>query len=132
MYSIYVILAALLLPGSGIMRAMDVIRRHPRFTSDPIKRALRAGALCMVVRCEPTQKVIADPRSLEEGRGELDKRSIISKKPTEAIGTDQVAEANITPVDTIKPALEKGAKELQERRVKTYTLKITRSSYASC
>ncbi|KAI8632846.1 hypothetical protein F5Y19DRAFT_419176 [Xylariaceae sp. FL1651] len=48
--TIFVVLAALLLPGSGITRAIDAIRRHSILESDPLRRAVRAGALCMVVK----------------------------------------------------------------------------------
>ena len=42
---------ALFFPVAGVHRALDSIMRHARFTSkDELQQALRAGALCMVVR----------------------------------------------------------------------------------
>lgn len=66
--TIFVVLAALLLPGSGVLRAVRAIYRHSMTESDPLKRAIRAGALCMVVRSgrsEPGENV--DPQTLEAG-----------------------------------------------------------------
>ncbi len=59
--TVYVTLAALLLPGSGTMRATDAIRRSSRLEPDPARRALRAGALCMVIRLEDAQNVEVKP-----------------------------------------------------------------------
>ncbi|KAJ9490043.1 hypothetical protein VN97_g3244 [Penicillium thymicola] len=44
------IFIALLLPGSGVLRALNTIYRHSIFAGDPIQQAIRAGALCMVVK----------------------------------------------------------------------------------
>lgn len=41
---------AVFLPGLGIVRALNAIQRRSRFESHPIKRAVRAGAVCMVVK----------------------------------------------------------------------------------
>jgi hypothetical protein len=48
------ILFALTLPGSGVVRALFAILRHAATeTKNPLKRAARAGALCMVLK-KPT------------------------------------------------------------------------------
>ena len=134
---IYNFLAALLLPGSGNMRAMEAIRRHSWLESDPIKRALRAGALCMVVRLGHDQNAEANPRSLEEGRIEVlqskgeqpntqnnpteakdadqAQEADIVDTPTEAKDTDQAPEADIVPVDTVTSAPRSRASESRER-----------------
>lgn len=44
------IFIALLLPGAGVIRALNVIYRHSIFVGDPIQQAIRVGALCMVVK----------------------------------------------------------------------------------
>jgi hypothetical protein len=45
------IAGALLFPSSGLSRAIEAIRRRPRFRGiDMLERALISGALCMVVR----------------------------------------------------------------------------------
>jgi hypothetical protein len=41
---------ALLLPFSGILWALEAIYRSGILESDPLRRAARSGALCMVVR----------------------------------------------------------------------------------
>ena len=44
---------SLFFPVAGVLRALDSIMRHARFTSkDELQQALRAGALCMVIRNE--------------------------------------------------------------------------------
>jgi hypothetical protein len=44
-------IAALLVPSSGIVRAIDVFFQHPIFREqDPLRQAACAAALCMVVR----------------------------------------------------------------------------------
>ncbi|KAL2855641.1 hypothetical protein BJX68DRAFT_263997 [Aspergillus pseudodeflectus] len=44
-------IAALLVPLSGIIRAIDVFFQHPSFRKrDPLRLAASAAALCMVVR----------------------------------------------------------------------------------
>lgn len=44
--------AALVFPAHGITRAVTAIARHASFTRSPLRKAARAGALCMVVRNE--------------------------------------------------------------------------------
>jgi len=68
METIFVVLGALLLPGSGVTRAIEAIRRHSRTEPDPLKRAVRAGALCMVVRHESSSKTLVQQRLEEVGR----------------------------------------------------------------
>lgn len=41
---------ALLLPGCGITRAVNVILRRAALEKDPLKSAARAGALCIVLK----------------------------------------------------------------------------------
>ena len=41
---------ALLFPHSGMRDGLKAITRHAIFQTDPLKRAARAGALCMLVR----------------------------------------------------------------------------------
>ena len=44
---------ALFIPSSGILRALDALFRHSRFSpGNELQKAARAGALCMVVRDE--------------------------------------------------------------------------------
>ncbi|KAK3374359.1 hypothetical protein B0T24DRAFT_577320 [Lasiosphaeria ovina] len=50
--TIMVLISALFLPSSGVARAIDVILSHPITFKDPLQRAMRANALCMVVRDE--------------------------------------------------------------------------------
>jgi hypothetical protein len=45
-----VVLLALLLPVSGVVRALPAIFHHAATQRDPVRRAARAGALCMVSR----------------------------------------------------------------------------------
>ncbi|KAJ6578381.1 hypothetical protein B0H19DRAFT_843790, partial [Mycena capillaripes] len=45
-------LAALLFPVSGLVRGLTAIARRGRFVKGPLERAVRSGALCMVVRNE--------------------------------------------------------------------------------
>jgi hypothetical protein len=42
-------LAALLLPASGVLRVVRLLFIRPGAERDPLRRAARAGALCMVV-----------------------------------------------------------------------------------
>lgn len=51
--TVIVAIAALLFPMSGMSRAMAAIMGHAAFCSDPIQKAARAGALCMVAKNEP-------------------------------------------------------------------------------
>ncbi|KAL3459178.1 hypothetical protein BJX64DRAFT_291431 [Aspergillus heterothallicus] len=52
--TINVAINALLIPSSGIGRAVDIFFRHPIFRrGDQLKKAAAAGALCMVVRVRP-------------------------------------------------------------------------------
>ncbi len=69
------ILWALVLPGSGINQAVNaILRRAVWETKNPLKRAARAGALCMVVRKEEADSASAghdDPASrAEEGQAQ--------------------------------------------------------------
>ncbi|KAJ6578363.1 hypothetical protein B0H19DRAFT_578358 [Mycena capillaripes] len=45
-------LAALFFPASGLVRGLTAIARRGRFVKGPLERAVRSGALCMVVRNE--------------------------------------------------------------------------------
>ena len=55
------VLLALLFPSSGIIRALDSIFRHSRFrNSNELRRAARAGALCMVVRAPGWTPIAGD------------------------------------------------------------------------
>jgi hypothetical protein len=67
--TISVTLAALLLPVSGLMRALVAMRRHSRFEPDLPKRAVRAGALYMVVKVKGADEQEESSQSLQEGRG---------------------------------------------------------------
>lgn len=52
----FIVMSALLLPGSGIARAVEAIVLHARTAKHPLKRAARAGALCMIAEApEPRQ-----------------------------------------------------------------------------
>ncbi len=130
--TIHVILAALLLPVSGTIRAMEAIIRCSRAESDPLKRAVRAGALCMVVKAKHDKKREADPQSLEEGQAGVlqskGEKPNPKNNPTETKGADQALEADIVPGDTVtsKPGCE--AEEPRKRRVRTSS-QTTRSSY---
>ncbi|KAK3942948.1 hypothetical protein QBC46DRAFT_447257 [Diplogelasinospora grovesii] len=48
--TVAVAVSALMLPVSGFTRAANAIYRRARFESNPLKRAARARALCMVVK----------------------------------------------------------------------------------
>jgi len=51
------VIAALFIPTSGVMRATKVIiRRAGLVKNDPLRRAARAGALCMVVKALKTKE----------------------------------------------------------------------------
>ena len=50
-----VALAALLVPSSRIMRAMEIFIRRPVFKRDSLAKAAAARALCMVVRMRPKE-----------------------------------------------------------------------------
>ncbi|OXV09929.1 hypothetical protein Egran_02308 [Elaphomyces granulatus] len=52
---------AILLPATGAMRGLIAIFRHGIFVRDPIKQALRAQALCMVVRTEKWRPIQEKP-----------------------------------------------------------------------
>ncbi|KAE8349996.1 hypothetical protein BDV28DRAFT_151346 [Aspergillus coremiiformis] len=61
------ILLALLIPGSGVSRAVDAIRRHSIFERDAVRRAIRAGALCMIVREASYQEQTIPDDNVEYG-----------------------------------------------------------------
>jgi hypothetical protein len=42
--------AALMLPASGVLRVVRLLFLRPGLQSDPLRRAARAGALCMVLK----------------------------------------------------------------------------------
>ncbi|KAK4450922.1 hypothetical protein QBC34DRAFT_447894 [Podospora aff. communis PSN243] len=68
--SICAVLLALILPGSAVARAVTVIlRRAATESKDPLKRAARAGALCIVLK-KPTNGFWASMRDIENGRGD--------------------------------------------------------------
>jgi len=48
--TVEIMVLALVLPVSGITRACSAIRNHAVTEKDPLKKAAKAGALCMVVR----------------------------------------------------------------------------------
>jgi len=49
--TVVIILSALFLPTSGVIRAVRCLLRHAGTTTkNPLRRAAQAGALCMVVR----------------------------------------------------------------------------------
>ncbi|KAK3302748.1 uncharacterized protein B0T15DRAFT_314050 [Chaetomium strumarium] len=115
--TIFVILAALLFPGLGIVRAMEAIRRHSSFEFDPLRRALRAGALCMVVRLGSETSQGPNPLTLEEGR-----RGVLvstAKESNEKIGPAGVGitatDADIAQVKALTPSRKDSAKKLEER-----------------
>jgi hypothetical protein len=116
--TIGVIFAALLLPGSGVGRAIDAIYRHSRTESDPLKSALRAGALCMVVIVNGKRRE-TDHRSLEEGNAALSSSNGEQPDPknnlAEPRAIDKAGTADIAPVDTATPTPECRAKETHER-----------------
>jgi hypothetical protein len=56
--TVYVVIIALLIPVSGVIRAVSNIRRHACTEAHPLRRAARARALCMVVRA-PLEKTIS-------------------------------------------------------------------------
>lgn len=129
--TILVVLLALLFPGVGILRAMDAIRRHSRFESDPLRAAVRAGALCMVVRARPDQRRETDRPDLEEGRAGVlqseDEKPDAKNNPA-GPSREQLSEPdNIqVPVDAATSNVGDGAKKLQEteRRVWNFRLKL--------
>ena len=63
--TLYVATYALLLPMSGVARAFSAICYYARFKKDPIQKAARAGALCMVGR-----KVLGAGRQLAQDNRE--------------------------------------------------------------
>jgi len=55
-------LAALLLPASGILRVVRLFFLRPGMVRDPLRRAARAGALCMVLKkAEPPEPPAPTP-----------------------------------------------------------------------
>lgn len=54
------IILSLLFPLSGIMRGLDAIAYHARHGKNDLKKAARAGALCMVIRSNEWKPVDGD------------------------------------------------------------------------
>ncbi|KAK3303886.1 uncharacterized protein B0T15DRAFT_575445 [Chaetomium strumarium] len=66
------ILLALTLPGSAVFRAVNAIARHAATeTKDPLRRAARANALCMVLKKRPATKFLVAIRS-RDNRSEVE------------------------------------------------------------
>ena len=58
-------MCALFVPGSGIARCLRYLLLHPGTTrKDELKRALRAGALCMVVKAKGVKEYVIACQSL--------------------------------------------------------------------
>ena len=51
---------ALLFPHTGMHDGLKAITRHPIFQSNPLQRAARAGALCMLVRSSQWKPCVGD------------------------------------------------------------------------
>lgn len=130
--TVFVILSALFLPGSGIMRALRAIRARSGFEPDLLRRAARAGALCMVVpklaartsrdarAADLEQDLLQVPRPLSGASQEALSNSAGTPPEGPGTGTVPVRDA------TRKPDIEE--KEAQERQdIKPRTIPHTPS-----
>ncbi|AEO66313.1 uncharacterized protein THITE_110760 [Thermothielavioides terrestris NRRL 8126] len=126
--TIIVVLSALLLPGSGIQRAITAIRRRSRFQSDPLTRAARAGALCVVVRedGDSTHRPdLADAPAQEEGRGGSQLSSTEGGRPSKEDNLPESPEADIAPVHAESRNPEHGVNETKIGGRQAQALRIT-------
>ncbi|MCJ1331405.1 hypothetical protein MMC10_008095 [Thelotrema lepadinum] len=82
------ICTALLLPASGVVRALSAILRHAvTEVKNPLQRAARAGALCMVIKLPDDGGVLSDIRKIQHQRRSQHSRSNswrISRQDTES------------------------------------------------
>jgi hypothetical protein len=93
----FVGLAALLLPGSGVARAVRAILRAANLRRHPLRRAARAGALCMLVRL-PSEG--DDPEAAQAAAGGCDGPGVVVQ-PDGGPGTDNLRQ----PDEGVSPAV---------------------------
>ena len=84
-FTFSVVVTAILFPTTGVKRALNLIFRHPRLTSqNDLDVAARSGALCMLVRSRDwkpqqgdniTNTLINEPRHIFSRRGRKTGRS---------------------------------------------------------
>ncbi|KAF7555999.1 hypothetical protein G7Z17_g1731 [Cylindrodendrum hubeiense] len=127
------IVLALILPGSGIIRALSAILHHASTEfKNPAKRAARAGALCMVVRKSKDMLGGPDDIGLPEQSVKMEACKALEKETGVELGPSvakvgrQGSEALVedTAADVSNPAFEN--KPPESREVDKWSVIITK------